>query len=236
MGVSSMIKRRFFVVGNDEGVKEMVRKRGHIVQSVIDEHTEAVIFTGGEDVSPFLYGEPCLPGTQCNIIRDLKETAIFKELPSMMNKIGICRGAQLLNVLSGGSMWQDVGNHASGDHLIRIDWQPDEKKRVGEYAIKKQFIMATSTHHQMMIPCDGLADVWASARISKHKIRHKEIVNYTNEYDNDFEDPEVIYYWHNNTLCFQPHPEYEGAKGELVNYFWECVDLMFPKGKTDAAA
>lgn len=226
-----MTKRlRFFIVGGDPLIKRMIEERKHIVQNTINDHTDGVVFTGGEDITPFLYGEPKLPDTHCNMLRDQREIALFKMLPNEVRKIGICRGGQLLNVLNGGSMWQDVNYHTA-QHLMRIDWQPVEEKRE-EWKGRHEFAMVTSTHHQMMIPGD-IGEVWASARMATRKIAARDKWEVNNSNDNAFEDAEVIHYWHTNSLCFQPHPEYEGPM-ECRRYFWECVEYgIFGFGRDD---
>ncbi len=217
-----MIKKlKFYILGHDELIKRMILERGHWVQTKFDEDTtDGVIFTGGEDVTPFLYGEKKLPETSCNIVRDQREVAIFKNLPQETRRIGICRGAQLLNVLSGGCLWQDVNYHR-GSHLMKVDWQPVEEKRK-KWEGKHEFLSVTSTHHQMMIPA-YYGEVWASARMSTEKRNARETWRINNSNDNDFEDAEVVHYWHTNSLCFQPHPEYEGGK-DCREYFWDCVE------------
>ncbi|MCR5519225.1 MAG: gamma-glutamyl-gamma-aminobutyrate hydrolase family protein, partial [Bacteroidales bacterium] len=71
---------------------------------------DALILTGGEDVAPWRYGEEVLnESVEVNAPRDssdflLASLALSRGLPLM----GICRGEQLLNVLAGGSLYQDL--------------------------------------------------------------------------------------------------------------------------------
>ncbi|MDY6037520.1 MAG: gamma-glutamyl-gamma-aminobutyrate hydrolase family protein [Eubacterium sp.] len=70
---------------------------------------DGIIFTGGPDSDPALYGEkPVLKLGSTAPIRDITESLYFKyayekDLPIL----GICRGMQLMNILLGGSVWQD---------------------------------------------------------------------------------------------------------------------------------
>ena len=68
------------------------------------------LLTGGQDVSPQLYGENLLP--QCGEVspeRDAMETMLLnKALESDKAVLGICRGIQFLNVYCGGTLWQDL--------------------------------------------------------------------------------------------------------------------------------
>lgn len=71
---------------------------------------DGFLFTGGHDISPELYGEPILPvcDTRCEA-RDQMEQILFREiLKADKPMLGICRGFQLMNVLLGGTLYQDL--------------------------------------------------------------------------------------------------------------------------------
>jgi gamma-glutamyl-gamma-aminobutyrate hydrolase PuuD len=205
-----MGKKSCFIVGQDRLVAQMFKYRGwNIVDN--ENEAEAIIFTGGADINPVLYGERILKCTNINLRRDLEEVKLFKKLPSKLPKIGICRGAQLLNVLSGGLLYQDVDNHAiRGLHDMK-DFISGSK------------IQVTSTHHQMMIPSDS-AFLIGFAREATIKIREDE---HTSVHDRDaWEDPEALYYEATNSFCFQPHPEYAPrADHDCQEYFFQQIDL-----------
>lgn len=208
-------KRKVYVVGNDNLICNMFRVHMYeVVRS--EEAADIVCFTGGEDISPFLYGEyPLFRNgkqiTNFNASRDMMEIREYHKIKFSKLKVGICRGGQFLNVMSGGKMWQDVDGHTIGtSHEMCIK----ATKKDGDDI----FIPVTSTHHQMMIPGEH-ADILATARESKRKesmLANEKIEN------NVWDDPEVIYYWHTNSLCFQPHPEYNGVK-ECTEYFFELL-------------
>ena len=75
------------------------------------------LLTGGQDVSPQLYGEIPLP--QCGEVspeRDAMETVLLKNaLESDKAVLGICRGIQFLNVYCGGTLWQDLPTQVPSD-------------------------------------------------------------------------------------------------------------------------
>ncbi|MCD7919961.1 MAG: gamma-glutamyl-gamma-aminobutyrate hydrolase family protein, partial [Clostridiales bacterium] len=65
---------------------------------------------GGHDVSPALYQQPRSPhcGPTCPA-RDRLETALYaRALAEGKPVLGICRGIQLINVLQGGTLYQDL--------------------------------------------------------------------------------------------------------------------------------
>lgn len=69
-----------------------------------------LLFTGGHDVSPAVYGEKTLPlcGELCPE-RDRMEGPLLKEaLAQGKAVLGICRGLQFINAALGGTLYQDL--------------------------------------------------------------------------------------------------------------------------------
>lgn len=73
-------------------------------------HLDGVLFTGGQDINPLLYGEKV--SEKCgfyNEARDYFEIKLMKEVLNQdMPALCICRGLQLLNVIHGGTLYQDL--------------------------------------------------------------------------------------------------------------------------------
>ena len=174
---------------------------------VVDKLSDAdlVQFTGGEDVSPELYGAKKHPTTGNNPTRDAFEKHIFDQcVERQLPMAGICRGGQFLNVMNGGSMWQDVDGHAIyGTHSC-IDQDTG------------LIIEVTSTHHQMMRPSEG-AHIIALASESTYK---ENVVKLHGYFDDDVE---AVYYKGSNSLCFQPHPEMVTKGHECQEYYFELI-------------
>jgi putative glutamine amidotransferase len=72
---------------------------------------DALVLQGGADVSPQSYGEDALhPDWSGDRVRDLYEIDLFWEFVIQQKPVlGICRGAQLINVAMGGTLYQDIG-------------------------------------------------------------------------------------------------------------------------------
>ena len=70
---------------------------------------DGILLTGGQDVSPELYGEaPALTGEVCEM-RDAMEQLLLKKAMVLDKPVlGICRGIQFINVALGGSLYQDI--------------------------------------------------------------------------------------------------------------------------------
>ena len=71
---------------------------------------DGFLLTGGQDVSPALYG--AAPSPQCGVTcpaRDAMETKLLAlALAADKPVLGICRGLQFLNVHLGGTLYQDL--------------------------------------------------------------------------------------------------------------------------------
>jgi gamma-glutamyl-gamma-aminobutyrate hydrolase PuuD len=169
-----------------------------------------VVFTGGEDVSPELYGQPENPKSCCNLERDLQERAVFIRAHSLRLPImGICRGSQLICALSGGRLVQHLTGHG-GSHKIRTN--------------DGRLILVNSTHHQNQVPPkDAIPLAWAEPRQS---------VVYENSGPNDLidlnEEYDVVYYPKVRAIGIQYHPEAMEKNSEAFRYPYELY-LKFLK-------
>ena len=65
------------------------------------EEANVVLFTGGEDVTPSLYGCKKHPRTYCNKVRDEEEKKIFEQIKKDQLVLGICRGLTMAHVKQG---------------------------------------------------------------------------------------------------------------------------------------
>ena len=119
---------------------------------------DGYLFTGGHDVDPALYGakksERC--GT-LNAERDTLERALFQlALETDKPVLGICRGIQLINAVSGGTLYQDLETErpSSVDHHMT----PPYNRPVHQVTLqpggflsdilRKNTIGVNSYHHQ----------------------------------------------------------------------------------------
>ena len=83
------INKTVYVVGSAVNYARFI-KDTILVDNIED--AAIVLFTGGEDVSPRLYGRERLDCTYSNIERDKKEMAIFKKVQPSQICVGVCRG------------------------------------------------------------------------------------------------------------------------------------------------
>lgn len=191
----------------------MFLRNGFDITKNIDD-ADIVVFNGGEDINPRLYGEMPIDDDEgwYNKQRDADE--IYDWHISHQKgqfKFGICRGGQLLNVMNGGKLWQDVDNHGRNHPLIDIQTQ--------------RVINTTSVHHQAFRPGPG-AEIVAKASRSTHKIAQGEIWEGVQINDlNEGEDIEILWYPETRSLCIQGHPEYHDM--QFRQYCFELLERYY---------
>jgi putative glutamine amidotransferase len=128
------------------GVPLLIPPVGEAVDDVLDT-VHGLVFTGGPDIAPSLYGAaPDANTSGERLARDVAEVvlmsaALERELPIL----GICRGAELLNVVRGGTLVSElpltapVVLHRAGAgefsvHSVRIEAGSLIWTRLGEKA------------------------------------------------------------------------------------------------------
>lgn len=185
---------------------------------------DLVLFTGGSDVDPSLYLAKQHPLTSSILSRDLDEQDLYREAKKhKIPCVGICRGSQFLCVMNGGTLIQHVTGHGlSGTHAIFNHTQDD-------------YIMVTSTHHQMMAPQGAYQVVaWAYSlsdcyqdgdQREDHSFvdSSKEVADGTTS----IREPEVVYWPHHRDLGVQYHPEYMAQDTDGWQYFNRLIDGMY---------
>jgi gamma-glutamyl-gamma-aminobutyrate hydrolase PuuD len=184
------------------------------------EEADLVIFTGGEDVNPLLYNQSRHATTLFDSARDLEDAALFDMcLRDGIPMFGVCRGAQFLWVMHGGSLYQDINNH-NGAHTM---YDVIDNRMLGS---------VSSVHHQSVKWDDNLgADLVAWSRGST-----KRFTDAHNFESGEIKDVEA--YFFTDTACFgvQGHPEYKGYNAftawtlnKLNDFIVEHPDIILEK-------
>lgn len=155
-----------------------------------------LVLWGGVDISPHLYGELRNPHTQfANHTKDEEEIALVKEaIDNKQPIVGVCRGAQLLCVLNGGSIYQHSIPHRQ-DHSIRV--------KGGEV-----FENVSAGHHQIMRP----ENQYINPKINYivYGYNPNPVLVWIDEKNTRevYQTAEVVWYPDTKCLCIQPHPEW----------------------------
>lgn len=192
-----MNKPKVFIYPGDSyhAAIDMFTSRGFEVLNYYGD-VDLVVFLGGTDVDPKIYGEERGPYTQSpDTDRDALEVSAHEIWKArQVAQVGICRGGQLLNVLNGGRMIQHLGCYVSGDVFM-------EDSSAGEWIERTVRV----DHHQGIVA-------------------HKDagLLGFIRIDDVEQAADYVVYYEDTKSLCFQPHPEW-GHKG-TEDYFFELLE------------
>lgn len=147
------------VVGNDRSVIKMFEQAG--VENVGLKDLPAtyalLCFTGGEDLNPKLYGEENT-ASSFNDIRDEYEVEVYNAFNGILPMVGICRGGQLINVMNGGKMIQDIKPMHSGIRRL-----------TGPYGSRRDVL---EDHHQVMVPAPGCPALWRDEKDNTAEVVH----------------------------------------------------------------
>ncbi len=101
---------------------------------------DGILFTGGHDVSPAIYGEePMKCVSSCKMRDDMEGIVLEKVIETNKPLLGICRGIQFINAYLGGTLYQDIKTQYPSDtehhqeglympghpFLWAIQWHPE---------------------------------------------------------------------------------------------------------------
>ncbi|XHS77828.1 gamma-glutamyl-gamma-aminobutyrate hydrolase family protein [Burkholderiaceae bacterium UC74_6] len=136
---------------------EVERRRVSLRQYV--DLLDGLVMQGGADVSPTSYGQqPLRPEWSGDPVRDRYEIELIEGFLEQGKPVfGICRGAQLLNVFFGGTLYQDIATlredaqaHVDRDaydqHLHQVRFEPGS--RLASIYKGAEGGLVTSIHHQ----------------------------------------------------------------------------------------
>lgn len=185
---------------------------------------DLVVFTGGADISPTMYGEPTHGTTKASPYRDDEDRSNYIKATSLgIPLLGICRGAQFICAMSGGSLYQDVDDHCHGDHGIT-------NLETGEV------IVTNSVHHQGCIPGPDAITHWLATHKCKatrwDSVVKKFVTVEIAELAEIFTVPRI------KAVCVQGHPEFDSDALRLAPLRRTVMQLVdsFQASKTTTPA
>ena len=141
-----------------------VTKDSIVLRSDLELHDYAqaldgLVLQGGNDVAPECYGEaPLQPEWAGDAVRDKYEIELIDAFVKAGKPVfGVCRGLQLLNVMFGGTLWQDIGSQRPEAlahreigryerHFHAVDFVPGSRL-AGLYPGQPR-VTTNSIHHQ----------------------------------------------------------------------------------------
>lgn len=171
----------------------------------------AVLFGGGEDISPTFYRSTPNPYTSSDSGRDWAELNMYRRAKkAKLPTFGICRGMQFQCAMNGGSLIQ----HVEGHHELHT-----------VYTANGRFIV-NSIHHQMCYP-------WLSDREFRILAHTKNLSNcyqggllengQVEAFQAPSVEPEAILWPATRDFGVQWHPELLGQEATGRKFFQEQV-------------
>lgn len=112
---------------------------------------DGLLLTGGGDLDPALFGEEVLNDTvRIDPVRDAFEVPLARAFIAAGKPVfGICRGAQVVNVAMGGTLYQDIPEQLG---FVHFDWKLRHFVQAAEgsalYRLFGERFRVNSTHHQ----------------------------------------------------------------------------------------
>jgi GMP synthase-like glutamine amidotransferase len=200
------------------------------------EEADLVVFGGGSDVEPSLYGEDNAnmhESVYFSKDRDNADMKIYtKALELGIPMMGVCRGAQFLHVMNGGKLYQDVNGH-NGAHKA--------------FCLREKMLIenVSSVHHQQCMFNKEMEVLMTTSTVCTTRHIDKDKTDKRPRLD-------VEAFFYRDTGCFgvQGHPEYANYNRFSVwcmetvsnlfltspDFTWEGKRLRMTKEARDAKA
>ena len=155
---------------------------------------DVVVFTGGVDVNPALYGQKPHLKTRYDEERDAQDKEMFDECALLgIPMFGVCRGMQFLHVMMGGELHQDLDFHQSKHSIYDC---------VGQTIVP----CVSSVHHQCVAPRQD-NKMLVVAYVSKSTYKYQDA---NTKLKSQTRDIEAVFYPGVCAFGVQGHPEYAG--------------------------
>ena len=159
---------------------------------------DGLLIGGGDDIAPHLYGGEMDLEVRIDPRRDALEQALLAHARDQhLPVLGICRGAQMINVFQGGSLYNDI--YQVADSHPRL-WTPLPRKKVHlksgsllQSIMGGRFYRVNCLHHQSIRhPGDGVEPVaW-------------DVYGLVQAIEVDNDPPWLGVQWHPEYLGFHP--------------------------------
>jgi putative glutamine amidotransferase len=122
---------------------------------------DGLVLMGGSDVCPETYGEISLkPAWNGDRVRDVYEIALLRSFIALGKPVlGLCRGAQVINVAMGGTLYQDIPSQ-----------RPDALRH------RMQSIYDRNCHATSLVARSGLAKLYPHKTLVKTNSVHHQAV------------------------------------------------------------
>jgi anthranilate/para-aminobenzoate synthase component II len=176
---------------------------------------DVVVFPGGSDWNPALYKQK--PSKTVYSYEDIDAHQLHYYISAYYQSkmlVGICRGAQLFGIASGGSLIQDVSHHCGRNHSV--------------ITLNKKVFQTNSIHHQMLnwdsIDIKKILLAWSDGLSSRYFDGNDTQIAVDKQLlvDINYKEPEAFFFNDLKAFGIQGHPE-----GHMPDPFKEQLNTWF---------
>jgi len=137
-----------------------VHVEGDEIEELLDA-VDAVLISGGQDMDPDCYGQDNSSSWKPNRQSDEFDIALTRAaLQRGMPILGVCRGAQVLNVAMGGDLLQEVQTEGGGAHPTYPEMRPEPR---------------THRHDVDVVAGTRLAGIYGDGVMTVNSLHHQAI-------------------------------------------------------------
>jgi putative glutamine amidotransferase len=164
------------------------------------DEADFVYLQGGADISPFIYSREKGDSVGVQYTRDIEEASVALEARIYNIPVfGICRGAQLLHTLNGGTLIKHLNGHQGQQHGVIYP-------ETGEIAP----FLVNSVHHQAIPPSEAIR-MYGNENILLSE---------------DGQATEAFYDEKRNVCGVQYHPEYTTCPRGAIEFAYNLIKQM----------
>ena len=114
---------------------------------------DGLLLPGGGDMDPAFYGQERIPACgEPNLLRDAAEPKLLRAfLAADKPVLGICRGIQVMNIVLGGTLYQDIKpfEHVPhNDHWAKVHTVTVRRGTLLSRLLGQDTVLVNSQHHQ----------------------------------------------------------------------------------------
>lgn len=178
---------------------------------------DGLLLPGGDDIDPALFGQENMGSRTIDRALDDAQMSLMDYFVKHNKPIlGICKGAQIINVYFHGDIIQDLDDERRAHHTYHDGTGEEHVTYISKgnflYDIYGSEMITNSFHHQAIgRPGDGLVVIQKSDDDVIEGMVHESL-------------PIISLQWHPERMCFERHEEGKSDSKPVFDHFLELMD------------